>query len=115
MRKIVQLAAALSLIILSSPPAADASSRHHAQRSHAHARQQVVDARRPLNIERRSFLDPGTQVPVGYGRQYVDMPAYVWGDPVATYHRSWFMDENLHQAFDPQPRRFSSDFFGLNF
>jgi len=25
------------------------------------------------------------------------------GDPVSTYQRSRYMDENLHQAFDPQP------------
>ncbi len=63
----------------------------------------VVDGRRPLVVERRSFLDPGPIVPVGTYSQYVYQPTYVWGDPVSTYQRSRYMDENLHQAFDPRP------------
>lgn len=111
MRKIIEIAAALSLFALSAPASeAVAAPRYGARPRHAHCRLCVPHVGHPLFVERRSFLDPGTEVPVGKGRYYVFMPAYQWGDPVNTYQRSWYMDENLHQAFDPQPAR---PFWGL--
>lgn len=107
MRKIIEIAAALCLLGLSGLfNEALAAPRH----SRPDCRNCAARASRPLFLERRSFLDPGTQVPVGKGEYYVFMPPYRWGDPVNTYQRSWYMDENLHQAFDPQPRR---PFWGL--
>jgi hypothetical protein len=105
MRKITEIAAALSLFVLAATPVSEAlaAPRHHARVHRAQCRLCVAHVGRPLYVERRSFLDPGTQVPVGRYQYYEYMPAYVWGDPVSTYQRSWYMDENLHQAFDPQP------------
>jgi len=102
MRKLIEFWAAVAVVVLA------AQAGEAAAATHRHARRHYVEVyathfRRPLPVERRSFLDPGTKVPVGYGLHYVYMPAYEWGDPVSTYQRSWFMDENLHQAFDPQP------------
>ncbi|HXY57277.1 MAG TPA: hypothetical protein VEH76_01720 [Methylocystis sp.] len=112
MRKFIEVAAVASLVVLSAPASdALAAPRCHG-RSHQHCDYYVAPGRRPLLIERRSFLDPGTKVPVGTYQNYVNTPAYVWGDPVATYQRSWYMDENLHQAFDPQPERRAFDHFG---
>ena len=33
-----------------------------------------------------------------------EQPAYEWGDPLSTYQRGEYMDEILHEAFDPQPQ-----------
>jgi hypothetical protein len=106
MRKSFKFATALGLLALTAPMDEAAAAPHrHLRLRYAHCRPCVPYASHPLYIERRSFLDPGTQVPVGHGRFYEYMPAYVWGDPVNTYQRSWYMDENLHQALDPQPGR----------
>jgi hypothetical protein len=104
MRKLVLVAAALSsLALLASTSGASAKPRyrhHHSHRGDYYAE----TGRRSLVIERRSFLDPGTKVPVGYYNHYATTPAYVWGgDPTETFQRDRYMDGILHQAFDPQP------------
>ncbi len=104
MRKVSITPAALGCLLAVSLLAAPALAKTHHYRHHNPAEATVAEGRRPLVVERRSFLDPGPVVPVGTYTRYVSVPAYQWGDPVSTYHRSWFMDENLHQAFDPQPQ-----------
>lgn len=108
MRNLLKFSAALGcLLSLASADAAMARRytphRHHGASSAAHS--SVAYGRRPLAVERRSFLDPGVQVPVGTGQLYVRQPAYEWGDPVSTYQRGLFMDSFLHEAFDPQPKQ----------
>jgi len=99
MRTLLKYTVALSCLVgLASTDAAMAKPHHR------HHGAVYAQGRHPLVVERRSFLDPGTQVPVGSTNRYARQPAYLWGDPVSTYQRSWFMDENLHQAFDPQPQ-----------
>jgi len=112
MRKFTEVAAVASLVVLSAPAADALAAPRCNTRGHHHCAYYVSAARRPLLIERRSFLDPGTNVPVGTYQHYVNMPAYEWGTPVLTYQRSWYMDENLHQALDPQPERRAFDLFG---
>ena len=103
MRKVVLAAAALSsLALLATTDAATARSRyrHHYYRGEVYAE----SYRRPLVLERRSFLDPGTNAPVGSYNRYATQPAYPsGGDPTLTYQSSRYMDGILHQAFDPQP------------
>jgi hypothetical protein len=100
MRTLLKYTVALSCLVgLASIDAAMAKPRHH------HRDSAYAQSRRPLVVQRRSFVDSGTQVPVGSTNRYATQPAYLWGDPVSTYQRSWFMDENLHQALDPQPER----------
>ena len=103
MRNFSKVGVAISCLVgLTLSSAAMAKPHHYLH--HYRGEVYAVDGRRPLLVERRSFLDPGPVVPVGTYTQYVYQPAYVWGDPVSTYQRSRYMDENLHQAFDPQPR-----------
>ena len=105
MRTLLKYTVALSCLAGLASTDAVAKPRHaHHGAVYAHHGAAYAHSRPPLLVERRSFLDPGTQVPVGSTNRYVSQPAYVWGDPVSTYQRSWYMDENLHQAFDPQPQ-----------
>jgi hypothetical protein len=103
MRNVLEISLALGCLAgLASPDAALAKS-HHSRHHYAYGVAHGPSGRAPLVVERRSFLDPGTQVPVGTGLEYARMPAYVWGDPVSTYQRGRYMDGVLHEAFDPQP------------
>ena len=99
MRTLLKYTVALSCLAgLASIDAAVAKPRHpHRGAVYAHSRP-------PLVVERRSFLDPGTQVPVGSTNRYARAPAYEWGDPLSTYQRDAYMDGILHEAFDPQPQ-----------
>ncbi len=104
MRKTVTITTALSLLaLLAAAGDATAQPRRHRHVRYIYEVVHVVPAHQALPIERRSFLDPGVQKPVGSENYYAWMPAYEWGDARATYQRSWYMDENLHQAFDPRP------------
>jgi hypothetical protein len=102
MRKFVLAAAALSsLAFLASTDVATARTRY---RHHYRGDSYAESHRHPLVLERRSFLDPGTKVPTGYYTHYATQPAYPWGgDPTETYQRDRYMDNTLHQVFDPQP------------
>ncbi|QGM96370.1 hypothetical protein [Methylocystis parvus] len=46
-------------------------------------------------VERRSWLDPGTKVPVGSTNRYMLQQTYYNQDPVASNQRSWYMQETL--------------------
>lgn len=54
-------------------------------------------ARGPIEIERRSFLDPGTKVPVGSTNRYMVQQTYFNQDPIQANQRSWYMNETLPQ------------------
>ncbi len=57
--------------------------------------------RRPVVVERRSFLDPGTQVPVGSTNQYmVQQTYYHHADSPLDHQRSWYMGETLPRRGD---------------
>jgi hypothetical protein len=43
----------------------------------------------------RSWLDPGTQVPVGSTNRYMLQQTYYNQDPVQANQRSWYMQETL--------------------
>jgi hypothetical protein len=103
MRKPLTISATVACLLGMAMCGAAMAKQYH---QHRHYRGEVYASEgrhHPLVVERRSFLDPGPVVPVGTYTQYVNQPAYAWGDPVSTYQRSRYMDENLHQAFDPQP------------
>lgn len=61
----------------------------------------VPYVRRPLDVPRRSWLDPGPVVPVGSTNRYVLETTYFAYHPVEDNQRSWFMQETL-----PNRRRF---------
>lgn len=54
-------------------------------------------ARGPIDIERRSWLDPGTKVPVGSTNRYMVQQTYLNQDPIQNYQPSWYMGETLPQ------------------
>ena len=82
MRTLLKYAVALSCLVgLASIDAAAAKPRHpHHGAVYAHHDALYAHSRPPLLVERRSFLDPGTQVPVGSTNRYVWQPAYDWGN-----------------------------------
>jgi hypothetical protein len=51
----------------------------------------------PLEVTRRSFLDPGTKVPVGSTQNYMVYQTYYHQDPITANQRSWYMNETLPQ------------------
>lgn len=74
--------------------------RHHGY----HYGYSVAPARAPLVIERRSFLDPGTAVPVGYEHRYMVQQTFLLPpDPIYDVHRSWGGAEVLPRRFDVIP------------
>jgi hypothetical protein len=99
MRKLFGIATAIALVIVLAPSAeAKTKSKHH----HAKAQPQYTyiyaGGRQPIVIQRRSWLDPGPEVPVGTYTQYSTMPAYSEVDPVGTYQAGTFMLDTLHPA-----------------
>lgn len=54
-------------------------------------------ARGPIDVERRSWLDPGTKVPVGSTNRYMVQQTYFNQDPIQNYQPSWYMGETLPQ------------------
>jgi len=100
MRKLIETAMALALV-LALVPSADASAK--TRRHHHYGPYYAYGDRGPIVVERRSFLDPGTKVPVGTYTQYARMPAYANVDPPGTYQAGTFMMDTLHPAMGASP------------
>ncbi len=104
MRKLFGTATALALVI-ALVPSAEAKTKH--KRLHAQSQSQYTyiasGGRQPIVIERRSWLDPGPEVPVGTYTQYVYMRPYAEVDPVGTYQAGPFMLDTLHPAMGASP------------
>jgi hypothetical protein len=63
-----------------------------------HAQVVVVEVpagRAPLVVPRRSWLDPGTVVPVGSTNRYFVENTFFAYEPIEHNQRSWFMQETL--------------------
>ena len=89
MRKEIRIVAGVAcLAALAASPVALAKPR-----GRAHA---------PIDVERRSFLDPGTKVIVGSTNRYMTQQTFSSQDPVYANQRSWYMGETL-------PRRWYND------
>jgi hypothetical protein len=52
-------------------------------------------AHKPIEVERRSFLDPGTKVVVGSTNRYMVQQTFSNQDPVYANQRGWYMGETL--------------------
>jgi hypothetical protein len=59
--------------------------------------QLAANGRAPIDVERRSWLDPGTKVPVGSTNRYMLQQTYYNQDPIESNQRSWYMQETLPQ------------------
>lgn len=98
MRKVTLLSAGLAIVCaLAASGGALAKSRHH------HGSAYLAEGRRPLVVERRSFLDLGTKVPVGYGHGYMVHQTFLLRDPIYTNQRRWGGGETLPRRFDVVP------------
>lgn len=53
--------------------------------------------RGPIDVERRSWLDPGAKVPVGSTNRYMVQQTYLNQDPIQNYQPSWYGGETLPQ------------------
>ncbi len=76
-----------------------AKTRHHRHSSQAPA----AEAHAPLVVQRRSWLDPGTQVPVGSTERYVLEQTFYNQDPISANQRSWYMHETLPNRWEVTP------------
>lgn len=54
----------------------------------------------PIDVERRSFLDPGVKVPVGSTNRYMVQQTFDNQDPIEANQRSWYMQETLPRHWD---------------
>ncbi len=72
-------------------------------RRHHHSQAPAVEAHAPLVVQRRSWLDPGTQVPVGSTNRYVLEQTFYNQDPISANQRSWFMQETLPNRWEVTP------------
>jgi hypothetical protein len=88
--------ACLCAVVTSSAALAKSHPRHH-HRHYAYAQADYEYGRRPLILQRRSFLDPGTKVPVGSTNRYVLEQTYYNRNPIEANQRSWYMQETLPQ------------------
>ncbi|PPD44515.1 MAG: hypothetical protein CTY15_07020 [Methylocystis sp.] len=100
MRKGLILSAGLAcLVALAAGGDALAKSRNRNSVSASHDAYagRAYAGRAPIDIERRSWLDPGTQVPVGSTNRYMLQQTYYNRDPIESNQRSWYMQETLPQ------------------
>lgn len=95
MRKVSIVAASvccLAALIASNAALAKSGSKSSDTASHT--------GRHTIDVERRSFLDPGTKVPVGSTNRYMTQQTFSNQDPVYANQRSWYMGETLPRRWD---------------
>ncbi len=97
MRKGIMLSVGLAcLVAMAAGGEALAKSRYR-QSAYSVANNAVASNGRTIEVERRSWLDPGTKVPVGSTNRYMLQQTYYNKDPVQASQRSWYMQETLPQ------------------
>ncbi len=103
MRKGLMLSAGLACLVATAA-GGDALARSHS-RHPAYAvssSRLAMNGRAPIEVERRSWLDPGTKVPVGSTNRYMLQQTYFHRDPVQRAQPSWYMQETLPQRLPQQ-------------
>jgi hypothetical protein len=93
MRKGFKISVGLACLVAMAA-GGEAAAKSHRQPAYS-VSQNHLDAvgRGPVEIERRSWLDPGTKVPVGSEQRYMLQQTYYNKDPVEANQRSWYMQE----------------------
>ncbi|MFO1125474.1 MAG: hypothetical protein U1E25_09460 [Methylocystis sp.] len=91
MRNNLVLSAGLACLVALTAGEALAKSRYRV------ASDDNYRSRGPIDIQRRSWLDPGTQVPVGSTNRYMVQQTYLNHDPIQRNQPSWYMQETLPQ------------------
>lgn len=98
MRKELMLSVGLAcLVAMAVHGEALAKSRNHHSAYAVSSSRLAANGHGPIDIERRSWLDPGTKVPVGSTNRYMLQQTYYNRDPVQTAQPSWYMQETLPQ------------------
>ncbi|MGJ0510480.1 MAG: hypothetical protein ACR652_25825 [Methylocystis sp.] len=99
MRKGLMLSVGLACLVATAAGGeALAKSRAHQPAAYAVSQSRLaVAGRGPIDVERRSWLDPGTKVPVGSTNRYMLQQTYYNKDPIQSSQRSWYMQETLPQ------------------
>ncbi|KAF2991016.1 hypothetical protein OGR47_03420 [Methylocystis sp. MJC1] len=76
----------------------DALAKSHRRPAYSVSHSQLAaNGRAPVEVERRSWLDPGTKVPVGSTNRYMLQQTYLNHDPIEANQRSWYMQETAPQ------------------
>lgn len=97
MRKGLMLSVGLAcLVAMAAGGDALAKSRNR-QPAYTVAADALASNGRTIDVERRSWLDPGTKVPVGSTNRYMLQQTYYNKDPIQASQRSWYMQETLPQ------------------
>ncbi len=109
MRKLFGAVTALALVLalvlaLAVSAEAKTKTKHYQAKSQSQYTYIASGGRQPIVIQRRSWLDPGPEVPVGTYNQYARMRAYSEVDPVGTYQAGTFMLDTLHPAMGASPQ-----------
>jgi len=103
MRKALKLSVGIACLVAMTAGGEALAKSHNRQPGYAVSQNRAPAARTasrgrgPIDVERRSFLDPGTKVPVGSTNRYVLHQTYFNQDPIQTSQRSWYMQETLPQ------------------
>ena len=113
MRQVTLISAGLALacaLAASGDALAKARGRHphhHGYAVEAH----YYHGRHPLVLERRSFLDMGTAVPVGSEHAYMTQQTFFLENPVYLSNRNWDGGETLpHHIYNPWSPGFPIDY-----
>lgn len=98
MRKGLMLSVGLACLVAATAGGEALARARHRQPAYAVSDDRLAaNGRAPVDIERRSWLDPGTKVPVGSTNRYMLQQTYYNRDPVQTAQPSWYMQETLPQ------------------
>jgi hypothetical protein len=98
MRKGHMLSVGLACLIVAAAGGDALAKARKSSSAYAVSNNQIAaNGRAPIDVERRSWLDPGTKVPVGSTNRYMLQQTYFNQDPVEANQRSWYMQETLPQ------------------
>lgn len=97
MRKGLMLSVGLAcLVTMAAGGDALAKSRNR-QPAYSVSNSAIASNGHTIDVERRSWLDPGTKVPMGSTNRYMLHQTFYNKDPIQAYQRSWYMQETLPQ------------------
>lgn len=105
MRKGSVVSAGLACLVVLVASADALAKPRHRHSGYAISQYNGPEGRGPINIQRRSFLDPGPVVPVGSTNRYMVEQTYYRQDTLQAHQRSTYGGELLprrgEQPWDP--------------
>lgn len=97
MRKGLMLSVGLACLVAMAAGGDALAKTRNRQSPYAVSDNAIASNGRAIDVERRSWLDPGTKVPVGSTNRYMLQQTFYNKDPVQASQRSWYMQETLPQ------------------